>query len=109
MQQEENRHESANPCSLQEAPALHGPEEIMIVRHEGNHSQRGQLSEPHELFRRAYRMVERFRGSAGADSAGESQNKSEKYNGWPIGLVRLLGQAGRIDERKPFPFSLNFQ
>ena len=106
MQQRENRHERADSGSLKEAPALHGAGEILFVRHEGNHRQRGQLGESQKLFRRAYRMVERFRGGAGADSAGEGQNKSQKHNGGPVGLVRLLRQAGRIDERKPFAFSI---
>ena len=77
MQQREDRDECANSGSLKEAPALHDPGEILFVRHEGNHRQRGQLGESHKLFRRAYRMVERFRGGAGADSAGEGQNKAK--------------------------------
>src|SRR4029077_3401166 len=107
MQQRENRHERANSGSLKEATARYGAGEILLVRHEGDHRQRGQLGESHKLFRRAYRMVERFRGGAGADSGGEGQNKSQKYNGGPVGIVRLLRQAGRIDERKTLAFSLN--
>ena len=58
-------YERANSGSLKEEAALHGPGEILFVRHEGNHRQRGQLGESCKLFRRAYRMVERFRGGAG--------------------------------------------
>ena len=65
------------------------------------------LGQMRELFRRANRMVEQFRGSTGAESASEGQNKAQKHNGEPVGLVRLLGQTGRIDERKPLAFSLD--
>ena len=105
MQQRENRHERANPGSLKEATAL-----LRRWRDPASFGMKGitasgdKLGESRKLFRRAYRMVERFRGGAGADSAGEGQNKSQKHNGGPVGLVRLLRQAGRIDERKPFAF-----
>ena len=107
MQQCEDRHERANAGSLKEEAVFDGAGDILFVRHEGNHRQRGQLGESRKLFRRAYRMVQRFRGGAGTDSAGEGQNKAQKHNGGPVGLVRLLRQTGRIDERKPLAFSLN--
>src|SRR5262245_57938896 len=108
MQQCENRHKRTNSGTSEEEAAPYSSGEIQFVWHKWNDRQRGQLSELRELCRRANRVVERFRGGAGADSSGEGQNQSQKHNGGPVGLVRLLRQAGRIDEREPFAFSLNF-
>ena len=107
MQQREDHHERAGSGPFKEASMVHGAGEILFVRHERNHRQLRQLGESRKLFRRAYRMIERFREGAGANSAGKSQNKAQKHNGGPVRLIRLLRQAGWIDERKPLAFSLN--
>ena len=69
MQQREDRHERADSGSLQKPALPHGSGEIPLIRHEGNHCQGEQLRQLRDLFRRADRMIERFRCGAGTDSA----------------------------------------